>query len=76
MNPEWIAVDEITEEEDSEALLNAGWCGVKLLATAHAGSVEDYLQRPAYTSLVKGKLFTTIILMQRNKSWSIERIQV
>lgn len=75
MNPEWIAVDEITAEEDCNALLHAGWCGVKLIATAHAGSVEDLLKRPVYKSIVAEELFSTAIVMKRDKSWSLERIR-
>ena len=76
MNPEWIAVDEITSKEDSLALLQAGWCGVQLVATAHAGSIKDYLTRPIYRPLVENNLFTTAIVLQRDKSWRFERITV
>lgn len=76
MNPEWIAVDEITSNEDSIALLQAGWCGVHLMATAHAGSIRDFVTRPIYRPLVENKLFTTAIVLQRDKSWTFERISV
>lgn len=46
MSPEMIAVDEITAKEDCDALLYAGWCGVRLLATAHAGNREELFRRP------------------------------
>lgn len=74
MNPHWIAVDEITEKSDCDALLQAGWCGVNLMATAHAGSLQDFLTRPIYKPLVECKLFTTIIVLQRDKSWKKERL--
>ena len=74
MNPAWIAVDEITEREDADALLQAGWCGVKLLATAHAESVQDLMTRPIYKHLVDYKLFSTVLLLQRDKSWKLERM--
>lgn len=74
MNPEYIAVDEITGKEDCDALLHAGWCGVNLLATAHAGSIYDLRNRPVYKPLVDKKLFTTIILLHKDKSWTAERI--
>ena len=53
MGPEIIAVDEITAEEDCAALRQAAGCGVKLLATAHAGSVEDFRRRPIYRPLLE-----------------------
>lgn len=74
MNPAYIAVDEITCQADCEALLHAGWCGVKLLATAHAGSVNDLKTRPVYKPLIEKKLFTNIISLRKDKSWTLERI--
>ena len=74
MNPEWIAVDEITAQADCDALLHAGWCGVNLLATAHAGSLQDLKTRPVYQTIVGYKLFSHIILLQKDKSWTAERI--
>lgn len=76
MNPEYIAVDEITGINDCDALLHAGWCGVELLATAHAGSVNDLMTRPVYKPLVDKKLFTTIITLHKDKSWKAERISL
>ena len=74
MNPSWIAVDEITEKGDCNALLQAGWCGVNLMATAHAGSLQDFLTRPVYKPLVDCKLFTTVLVLRRDKSWKMERM--
>ncbi len=76
MNPVWIAVDEITSQADCEALLHAGWCGVDLMATAHAGSLDDFISRPVYKPLVEKKLFSAIIVLRRDKSWTVERISV
>ncbi len=76
MNPHWIAVDEITAPTDCEALLHAGWCGVKLLATAHAGSILDLKSRPVYRPLVDAKLFSTVIILRKDKSWTMERISL
>lgn len=74
MNPEWIAVDEITAKQDCEALLHAGWCGVNLMATAHAGSMQDLLSRPVYQPLITHKLFPTVLILRRDKSWTMERM--
>ncbi len=73
MGPEWIAVDEITEERDCNALICAGWCGVKLLATAHAASYRDYLNRPIYRPLAESRLFEAVVVLKPDKTWRIER---
>ena len=74
MGPDWIAVDEITAVQDCEALSQAGWCGVKLLATAHASGVQDLMQREIYRSLVQMKLFRHVVILRRDKSMTIERM--
>lgn len=74
MSPSCIAVDEITEQSDCNALLHAGWSGVELLATAHAASRNDLLCRPVYRPIVAAKLFDTVLVMQPDKSWHAERI--
>ena len=74
MGPSTIAVDEITAEEDCRALLRAGWCGVEILATAHAGSLQDLHQRPIYKSIVESKLFNSIVILRPDKSWYLERV--
>ncbi len=74
MNPTWIAVDEITAQADAEALLHAGWCGVNLMATAHAGSLNDLKTRPIYQTIIKYNLFPNIIILQKDKSWTLERM--
>jgi stage III sporulation protein AA len=76
MNPVVIAVDEITAEEDCRALLHAGWCGVKLLATAHAGNRHDLYCRPVYRPILESKLFDMLLIMSPDKSWRAERIQI
>ena len=74
MGPCCIAVDEITAEADCQAILNAGWSGVELLATAHADSLLDLRSRPIYRPLINSGLFRTVLVMQRDKTWKEERI--
>lgn len=76
MTPDIIAVDEITAEEDCTALIRAGWCGVKLLATAHAANRHDLYNRPVYRSIVECQLFDTLIVLHADKSWHSERMNV
>lgn len=76
MSPTVIAMDEVTSEGDCNALLRAGWCGVELLATAHASCKTDLLVRPIYAPLVKSGLFDTLVVLQRDKSFKAERMAI
>lgn len=74
MGPHTIAVDEITAAEDCQALLHAGWCGVHLLATAHAGSIADLRTRPVYRPVIESGIFETVLVMHPDKTWHTERM--
>lgn len=74
MGPSTIAVDEITSQEDCNALVKAGWCGVDLLATAHARSKEELFRREVYKPLVRTGIFDTLVVLSSNQSWRMERI--
>lgn len=74
MGPAVIAVDEITAQEDCDALLQAGRCGVDIFATAHAFDKTDLYSRPLYRHIIESGLFTNVIVMRPDKSWYEERI--
>lgn len=74
MNPQWIAVDEITAKADVEAMVQASYCGVNILATAHGHSLADLRQRPLYRQLMELDIFQQIALINRDKTVKIERI--
>ena len=76
LSPACIAVDEITSQEDCQALLSVGWCGVELLATAHAKDAKDLLRRKIYQPLADSGLFDTLLILQPDKSWRMERMRV
>ena len=73
MGPDWIVVDEITAILDSHVLRQAAGCGVRLLASAHALSEEDYKMRPVYRQLWKEAVFNKILVMNRSKIMIHER---
>ena len=75
MGPDCIAVDEITDPGDCEALRRAAGCGVALLATAHAGSVEEFHSRAVYRPLAQQGLFDTCLILARDKSCRMERMR-
>lgn len=46
MSPQVIAVDELGKEKEFELIEEMRCCGVKLLGTMHAGSIEEILKNP------------------------------
>ncbi len=76
MGPGTVAIDEITAKEDCDALLNAAWCGVKLMATAHAGSLDELKNREIYRPILENRIFHTVIILRQDKSWYSERLNI
>ena len=74
MNPQWIAVDEITKSEDAEAMLQASYCGVKLLATAHAACAADLQTRPIYRMLMDHRIFSRLLVLRTDHSYTMEEV--
>lgn len=74
MNPDTIAVDEITAAQDCDALIQAGWCGVRLLATLHGSGVQDLRGRRVYKPILECGLFDTLVILNRDKSYRTERM--
>lgn len=74
MGPQVIAVDEVTSEADCAALCRAAWCGVRLVATAHADSVRDLHRRTVYRPLAEAGLFTKAAVLDDRRSWHIEEV--
>lgn len=73
MGPAWIALDEITSSEDTAALLHSVGCGVQLLATAHGSSVADLRSRSVYKPIWDNRIFQTVLVMNRDKTFYTER---
>ena len=74
MNVHWIAVDEITAPGDLEAMRNTSYCGVNLLATAHASSKDELYRRPLYKSLMEMCLFGRLLILTPDKRWHTEGV--
>lgn len=65
MNPQIIAVDEITVREDLKAMSMAAGCGVGLLATIHAADVAELLEKPLYRQLMEDRVFHLAVRILR-----------
>lgn len=74
MAPDTIAMDEITRQADCEALIKAAWCGVRLIATAHAANVSELRRRGVYAPLVQSGIFSQCVILQKDKSFRTERL--
>jgi stage III sporulation protein AA len=74
MSPQVIAVDEITSSKDCRSIMQAGWCGVELVATAHASGREELMKRPLYKPLVNSGLFQWLVILREDKSFRLERM--
>lgn len=78
MSPQIIAFDEITDPEDIKAADMAANCGVELLATAHAGSLEDLSARPLYRELLSRGVFQRAVTVENNgglRSYRVEELK-
>lgn len=74
MGPEWIAVDEISAEADVLALEKCSYCGVKLLATAHAESVDELHRRRLYRMLLETGVFRRALVLRADQQFAEEEI--
>ena len=61
MNPQMIAMDEISQERDLQAIEQIVGCGVALLASAHAAGPEELAQRELYRRLLDRQVFSLFI---------------
>ena len=64
MNPQIVALDEISDPADAEAALRLAGCGVRIFATAHAASAEALRERPLYRALLDEGIFSTAVVIE------------
>ena len=63
MSPQVLAMDEITAEADLAAASAAANCGVRLLATAHAGGLEELCRRRACRRMLEAGMFQRAVVI-------------
>ena len=75
LSPDIIVTDEIGQEEDIDAIIYAAMCGVKILASTHADSMETFCKKPLFEKLIKEKIFTRYVLLsKRNGPGTLEGV--
>ncbi len=75
MNPQVVAVDEITDPADVRAVTEAAGCGAALLATAHGREPEDLRRRPVYRALLSAGVFRRLVVLDRRDGQRTARVE-
>ena len=76
MNPQAVAVDEITDPADAQAITEAAGCGVALIATAHGTGRSDLTRRPVYRTLLENGIFRRLAVIERQGRGRTVRVEV
>ncbi|MEA4882882.1 MAG: stage III sporulation protein AA [Clostridia bacterium] len=66
MSPQVIVTDEIGRDEDVEAIAEAARCGVAVIASAHAGGLEDAFKRRPLGQILGSGIFRIAIVLGRS----------
>ena len=67
MSPEVLAVDEIGTAEDVHAIEHAMHCGCKMIATAHADSMEELRKKPIFDRMVAQRQFDRYVVLKNRE---------
>lgn len=75
MSPDVIAIDELGNREELEALSHAAACGCRILATAHGENQEDVIARFDVPKVLWRQLFRMVIILgKENGSCVVKRM--
>ncbi len=64
MNPQIIAMDEISQKEDLRVIEQVAGCGVILFATAHGEGRDEMIKRPLYRRLLQAGYFHQMLTIR------------
>lgn len=68
LTPQYIICDEISTEEDVQAIMQAVCCGVQFAASCHAASAEDLYRRPVLRPLMEAGVFRYCVMLGNSGS--------
>ncbi len=74
MAPDIIAVDEIGDMKDADAVRAAFYCGCRLLATVHGSSMEDIRQKPLFRQLMGEGMFERYLLLDHDRIGTLQAV--
>ena len=63
LSPDIIVTDELNEIEDIDAVSYAINCGVSIIATTHADSLQTFLKKDAFKKLIQEKAFKRYVVL-------------
>ncbi len=75
MNPQVIAVDEITAPEDIRTMLLAANCGVSFLATVHGADLQELRHRRICRELLETELFHQFVVLEKREGTRGYRVE-
>ncbi len=76
MNPEIIAVDEISAAEDIKAIEQAAGCGAVMFASVHGSDMRELRKRPALSELLALGIFRRAVLISGREKRSYELVNI
>lgn len=66
MTPQYIICDEISTQQDVQAILQATGCGVIFAASCHAGSMDELLSRTVLKPLFTANVFRHCVFLENS----------
>ena len=67
MSPQVVAVDELGSKEDVQAVAYAIHCGCSILGSAHAGTLEELMEKPALRELAVQQYFDRYLVIGQGR---------
>ena len=65
MSPQVLITDEIATAEDAEAVMDASGCGIRVIASAHAGSAAEIMRRRDISAIIAAGAFNKVLLLKK-----------
>lgn len=65
MSPQVLITDEIATAEDAEAVMDASGCGIRVIASAHAGSAAEIMRRRDISGIIAAGAFNKVLLLKK-----------